>query len=64
MAPSISVTGKAKDKKVVYDKPKEFYVPYQRKRWGRNDMTIKVPMQDIIDLVNEENASNGFFAEY
>ena len=55
---------KAKDKEVVYDKPKEYFIPYQRKKWGRDDMAIKVPISDIIDLVNQEGVNNGFFAEY
>lgn len=55
---------KAKDKKVVYNKPKEYFIPYQRKKWGRDDMTIKVPISDIVDLVNQEGVNNGFFAEY
>lgn len=54
----------SKGKEVVYRTPKDYYVPYQRKPWGRKDITIKVPMSDIIDLVNQEGQNNGFFAEY
>lgn len=55
---------KAKGKKVVFNKPSEYYVPYQRKYWGRDDMTIKVPISDIMSLVDEEGKNNGFYAEY
>lgn len=58
---------KVKGKELVYDKPREYFIPYQRKRWGRNDMTVKVPTSDIIKLASEkdeEGHHQGFFAEY
>jgi hypothetical protein len=36
-------------KEVVYDNPKEFYVPYKRKKWGRDDLSIKVPTSDLLE---------------
>lgn len=50
----------------VIDKPRDYFVPYKRVKWGRNDLTIKVPMSDLIELANsEENGKKGgFFAEY
>ena len=36
-------------KDVVYDNPKEFYVPYKRKKWGRDDLSIKVPTSDLLE---------------
>lgn len=36
-------------KDVVYDTPKEFYVPYKRKKWGRDDLSIKVPTSDLLE---------------
>lgn len=38
-----------KGKDVVYDNPKEFYVPYKRKKWGRDDLSIKVPTSDLLE---------------
>lgn len=52
-------------KKPVTYRPDEYYVPYTRSKWGRYDVVIKVPMQDIIDLAKEKDEqgnSNGFFA--
>jgi hypothetical protein len=37
-------------KELVYDTPKDFYIPYQRKRWGRKDITFKCPINDLIEL--------------
>ena len=51
----------------VTTRPKEFYIPYTRKFWGHNDLTMKVPMSDIIRLANEKDEngnSNGFFAVF
>lgn len=39
----------ASGKDVVYDNPKEFYVPYKRKKWGRDDLSIKVPTSDLLE---------------
>lgn len=41
---------KVKGKKLVYETPKEFYVPYQRKKYGKKDVMIKVPTSDILEL--------------
>lgn len=38
------------NKKIVYNNPSDYYVPYQRKKYGRNDLMIKVPITDIIEL--------------
>lgn len=43
---ALSVT---EGKDVVYDNPKEFYVPYKRKKWGRDDLSIKVPTSDLLE---------------
>lgn len=34
-------------KDIVYDPPKAFYVPYKRKKYGRDDLTIKAKTKDI-----------------
>ena len=36
-----------KGKEVVYDTPKECYVPYKRKKWGRDDLSVKVLTSDL-----------------
>jgi hypothetical protein len=41
-----------KDKEVVYDTPKDFYVPYKRKKWGRDDLSFKVPTSDLEKLTS------------
>lgn len=51
-------------KELVFDRPKDYYIPYQRKKWGRKDISIKIPMTDIMSLIDEENKNNGFIAEY
>jgi hypothetical protein len=38
---------KVKDKDVVYDTPKECYVPYKRKKWGRDDLALKARTEDL-----------------
>lgn len=43
-----AITGKA----VVYDNPNEFYVPYTRRRFGRNDLLVKVRSHDIQHLAS------------
>ena len=39
-------------KEVVYDTPNDFYVPYKRKKWGRDDLSIKVPTSDLVSLAD------------
>ena len=41
-----------KDKEVVYDTPKECYVPYKRKKYGRDDLTLKALNSDLINLAD------------
>lgn len=41
-----------KNKEVVYDTPKECYVPYKRKKWGRDDLSLKVKNDDIEKLAD------------
>ena len=41
-----------KDKEVVYDTPKECYVPYKRKKWGRDDLSLKVLNEDLENLAD------------
>lgn len=41
---------KIKGKDLVYETPSEFYIPYQRKKYGRKDMMIKVPTEDLINI--------------
>jgi hypothetical protein len=36
-----------KGKEVVYDTPKECYVPYKRKKWGRDDLALKARTEDL-----------------
>lgn len=50
----------------VIDKPTEYFIPYKRAKWGRDDLTIKVPMSDLIELAKTKdgNKMGGFFAEY
>ena len=55
------------DKEPVIYKPKDYFIPYTRKRWGRKDITMKVPMADIIKLAegtDENGKPNGFFAVF
>lgn len=47
-------------------KPKEFYIPYTRSRWGHKDISIKVPISDLIDLANTIDSDGkhyGFIAD-
>ena len=39
-----------KGKEVVYDTPKECYVPYKRKKWGRDDLSLKALNSDLEKL--------------
>ena len=41
-----------KGKEVVCDTPKEFYIPYKRKKWGRDDLSLKVPTSDLVKLAD------------
>lgn len=41
---------KIKGKELVFKTPKDFYIPYQRKWFGRLDMTIKVPTSDLYNI--------------
>lgn len=41
-----------KGKDVVYDTPSDFYVPYKRKKWGRDDLSLKVPTSDLNDMAD------------
>lgn len=43
---------KVEGKELVYDTPSEFYVPYQRKKYGKKDVMIKVPTSDIMELAD------------
>lgn len=53
-----------KDKSLVFETPKDFYIPYQRRKWGRKDISIRVPMSDIIELASKEGKNYGFFVKY
>jgi hypothetical protein len=37
-------------KDIVYTTPKDFYIPYQRKNWGRKDVIFKCPIKDLIEI--------------
>ena len=37
-------------KNIVYDTPRECYVPYQRAKWGRKDIAFKAYMKDLEDI--------------
>ena len=39
-----------KGKEVVYDTPKECYVPYKRLKWGRDDLSLKALNSDLEKL--------------
>ena len=41
---------KIEGKDIVYDTPKECYVPYQRKKWGREDIALKALNSDLEKL--------------
>lgn len=34
----------------VTETPMDFYVPYKREKWGRDDLMFKAPMEDIAKL--------------
>ena len=39
-------------KEVVYDTPKECYVPYKRKKWGRDDLALKARTEDLVKIAD------------
>lgn len=41
-----------KGKEVVYDTPKECYVPYKRLKWGRDDLSLKALNSDLRELAD------------
>ena len=41
-----------KGKQVVYDTPTECYVPYKRKKWGRDDLSLKVYTSDLENIAD------------
>jgi len=41
-----------KGKSVVYDTPKECYVPYKRAKWGRDDLSLKALNSDLLKLAD------------
>lgn len=41
---------KVEGKDLVFNTPKDFYIPYQRKAWGRQDIVIKVPTSDLLAI--------------
>lgn len=41
-----------KDKDVVYDTPKECYVPYKRLKYGRDDLSLKALNTDLRELAD------------
>jgi hypothetical protein len=43
---------KIKDKEIVYDTPKECYVPYKRLKWGRDDLSLKAFNSDLRNLAD------------
>ena len=43
---------KVKNKDVVYDTPKECYVPYKRKKWGRDDLAFKALTSDLEEIAD------------
>lgn len=58
---------KIEGKETVFKRPSEYYIPYSRKRYGRDDLTIRVPMEDLIELASgrdENGRANGFFAVF
>ena len=43
---------KVKNKETVYDTPKECYVPYKRKKWGRDDLAFKALTSDLEEIAD------------
>lgn len=41
-----------KNKDVVYDTPRECYVPYKRLKWGRDDLSLKALTSDLLKLAD------------
>ena len=42
--------GMVQGKELVFETPMDFYIPYQRKKYGKKDISIKVPTSDILEL--------------
>lgn len=60
------VEKKMKKCEPVSIKSKEFFIPYTRSFWGHKDISVKVPMSDIIDIassVDDDGKHCGFIAE-
>lgn len=36
----------------VTDCPKGFYIQYKRAKWGRDDLSLKIPTKDLIDIAS------------
>jgi hypothetical protein len=43
---------KVEGKETVYDTPKECYVPYKRKKWGRDDLSLKALTSDLEEIAD------------
>lgn len=43
---------KVEGKETVYDTPNECYVPYKRKKWGRDDLSLKALTSDLEELAD------------
>lgn len=43
---------KIEGKEIVYDTPKECYVPYKRLKWGRDDLSLKALNSDLRNLAD------------
>jgi hypothetical protein len=43
---------KIKGKELVFETPKDFYIPYQRMKYGRKDVMIKVPTSDLLAIAD------------
>lgn len=43
---------KIEGKEIVYDTPKECYVPYKRLKWGRDDLSLKTLNSDLRNLAD------------
>lgn len=41
-----------KDKELVHETPTEFYVPYNRSKWGNKDIVVKCPTSDLRKLAS------------
>ena len=43
---------KIEGKETVYDTPKECYIPYKRKKFGRDDLTLKALNSDLEEIAD------------